>query len=495
MNQNKLNLNGWVNHVLLLCLSAPLLTHAWLGQFSRYYGDDFCFQVQLEKKGIFGAALYYYIEITGRYSDLFWEHFSGLFNTHIFYSPGAFLLVWFFVLASIIYLHRGKQYKDLTFSLLLSAAILFAVIDLIPNMYYRRVIDDVSHTWDAYPGIFQSLYWIAGRNRLIIPLIGATLIVGFIYRFVVHRTNGNTSPYLLFLIASMSFFCGGFGETYVALQTMVFILSALLFFLFYTGKSRNTFLIPLGIGILFSLFSMVVIILAPGNETRAEYFSQPESLPELLSFAWQGMNSTLFSIFKWPGNILSLIQVFGISLYIGFQSKVQVERVLKLFRKNLLILLPLAILILLYTAFLPAAYGISKPPPAREMIVIHYFLISLLSIWGIFIGGSLQPKLIKMDTRIRILTMLLFFVLFAVNGIRDSLQVLKHKEKLRYFASAYDYREMKIIQGKINGETKVTVPEINHFIGGSILKNDSTHWINECVSNYYGITVVTPHPE
>ena len=72
MNKFISNYLDWVHYFLLCCISFPLLAHAYLGQFTRYYGDDFCFSVQLELKGIMGATIFYYKEITANYcEDLF----------------------------------------------------------------------------------------------------------------------------------------------------------------------------------------------------------------------------------------------------------------------------------------------------------------------------------------------------------------------------------------------------------------------------------------
>jgi hypothetical protein len=491
MNFNKQFLPVWIQYLLLACISAPLIIHAWLGQYSRYYGDDFCFQVQLKSKGIINAALFYYYELTGRYSDMFWEHFSGYFNTHIFYSPAAFLLIWSGALLFIIYKLSGKNKDNIIVCAIIALSILFAAIDFIPKMYYRRTIDTLTHTWDGYPGIFQSLYWIAGRNRLILPLILTTLNIGFIYQYVITRNKGESSNFLLFIIAFITFFCGGFGETYVTLQTMVYILTLLIVFIINSEQVRKSMLIPLGTGLLFSLLSMMVIILAPGNDNRAEYFSQPDTLGDLLFIAWNGLFSTAKTIFKWPGNVLTLIQHFLISIFMGmvfFSNSIQLSN--NTIRK-LMYLIPIGILVLQYTAFLPAAYGISKEPPAREMIVINYFILSIVSYWCILIGIYIKKNYTNLNTQVIRYSIILVISVFSINGMRDAVYLLKNKENLQTFAAAYDDREKLIIKEKTEGKTKVIVPEIKHFIGGAILTNDSTHWINECISDYYGIPVLT----
>ena len=103
MNKFISNYLDWVHYFLLCCISLPLLAHAYLGQFSRYYADDICFSVQLELKGIMGATIFYYKELTGRYSDLFIEHFTASINSSFLYGSWMFLLIWVFTLVLLIY--------------------------------------------------------------------------------------------------------------------------------------------------------------------------------------------------------------------------------------------------------------------------------------------------------------------------------------------------------------------------------------------------------
>ena len=66
---------------------------------------------------------------------------------------------------------------------------------------------------------------------------------------------------------------------------------------------------------------------------------------------------------------------------------------------------------------------------------------------------------------------------------------MANEDQLKIFSTAFDTREKLIIEAKNKGENIVYVPKLNHFMGPSIT-NDSTDWVNECVSGYYGITVI-----
>ena len=243
---------------------APLIAHAYLGQYSRYYADDFCFQVQLKSKGIIGAALFYYNEITGRFSNLLFENFTALFNTNVLYGSYTFIFIWFTLLTYVIHIFLKQEKQNLISCMLISSAILFATFDLIPNMHYRRVIDALSHTWDPYPGIFQSLYWIAGRNRMVTPLILGTILTGLICVYSYKDYRGKQKALVIFISAFTSFIAGGFGETYVVLQTTILALLFFLISVWAEPRLKQKLILPVGIILSFSILSMIIIIVAPG---------------------------------------------------------------------------------------------------------------------------------------------------------------------------------------------------------------------------------------
>ena len=145
--------------------------------------------------------------------------------------------------------------------------------------------------------------------------------------------------------------------------------------------------------------------------------------------------------------------------------------------------------IILFTSFLPAAYGLSKPPPARVMIGPIYFTICFLGVWGFLLGALLKYKINLQNSWFTKVLIISFFCLFFFNGIRDAHTIIQYKNKLESFSIAFDAREERIKEAKLMGKEDVVVSHIKHFIGGYVLTGDSTWWVNTCASNYYGINV------
>ena len=98
----------------------------------------------------------------------------------------------------------NNETKQILKSLLLSSTILFVTFDLIPLQFVRRTIDDISHTWDAYPGTFQIFYWVAARDRILPPLIIATILVGLILAGLFAATMSTADSQILSCSATIT---------------------------------------------------------------------------------------------------------------------------------------------------------------------------------------------------------------------------------------------------------------------------------------------------
>ena len=125
------------------------------------------------------------------------------------------------------------------------------------------------------------------------------------------------------------------------------------------------------------------------------------------------------------------------------------------------------------------------------MIVPLYIICCLISFWGGMLGKYLKYNFNFQNNPIFILVIIIFCCLFSLNSLRDTKAILNGKSKLELFSKEYDIRENHILEEKNAGNKKVVVEQLNHFIGGVTITQDSSFWINECVSAYYGINVIT----
>ena len=168
-------------------------------------------------------------------SEGFFETFMSQFESTIFYNSFFLIFLWIIILPIIIRIAIPRDQLNWAYApLLIAATILFTVFDLLPDYHVRRTLNVVSHTWDKYPGILQSIYWVSGRHSLIPPLILATFLTGLITYYSRWEYHLKDRPYLLVMGCMLAFVAGGFGETFVVLQTTSLIL--LLFLLIILGS-------------------------------------------------------------------------------------------------------------------------------------------------------------------------------------------------------------------------------------------------------------------
>ena len=158
-----------------------------------------------------------------------------------------------------------------------------------------------------------------------------------------------------------------------------------------------------------------------------------------------------------------------------------------------LIIIPIIIVIVLFSSFFPAGYGQSHEPVAYIMAGPIYFSVCLLGLFGYFLGVFLSYQLInfrKKDIIKLEVLLIILFIVFSFNGFRNTQKILKHRVQLKSYSVAFDEREEEILQAESEGKNIIHVAQIWPFVDGPDLKADSTDWVNECVSEYYGLTVV-----
>ncbi len=245
---------------------AFLVAHAVLGSYSRFMADEYCSAALANSVGVLGAARQLYLTWTGRFSANFFDSLMGYIGPSFTpYSSAVVIVIWLVVLIGVLRLIMAAPRKRTRFldTLLLAAILLSATLIISPN-------------------VAQSLYWGQGMRSVIPPLILGTAFVGLIqYR---SEQLPKKSWYWFIIAGSLTFVAGGFSETYVVLQTSILAMIILFGFAFVLDSQnlaldvsiviRN--LLPfLVTGLLCSILSMVVVIVAPGNIVRQAFFPPP----------------------------------------------------------------------------------------------------------------------------------------------------------------------------------------------------------------------------
>lgn len=479
---------------ILISLVLQLYSIAKLGKYIRRIADDFCFHVDALEMGAFGYVLHYYNSWSGRFSEGFFESFMVLNGSTNYNTVPLFLFIWIITLVFFIRVLFDVKFKreHLPY-FIISPILIVTVLDILPPVKVRHALSLTEHTWDSFPGYFQSLYWISGRHSLIPPLILFPIIMGLLIFLLIKKQRSRRNILYFFIVQFLVIFSGGFGETYIVLQTcsLFFIL---FLWLLYSPNRKNTDTILLQVlTIISSLFAMIILIKAPGNLIRASYFPPPPDLISLLKIAGESSYSFIKYMLKWPGNIISICLTFFYSMYIGILSSNDPRTIIiqKHILKQLLVILSFSVLIFIYIGHLPAAYGLSKAPPSRSMITPIYFSLLLIVIsgylFGIYLNGiSIFNNNIYFGRNILIL---LTFG-FIINGYRDNKKINNQGQYLNRISMEIDHREKYIQEERDKGKSIIFTNKIFHFLDGKIT-SDSTWWVNECVDRYYGAKIIS----
>ena len=463
--------------VELITFIAFLTTHAYLGSFSRLMADDYCSAVEATSRGLVGGTIYWYTNWSGRYSADVIDTIMGLLGPRFIpFVTSLVLVTWLIGLSGAIYLLAAATQDRIHFlKALLPATIILSVTLIIT------------------PDLAQSLYWGQGMRSVVPPLIWATAITAYAAYDYDHVPKNR---YGRFVIAGfLTFIAGGFGETYVTLQTSSLAAAVVISAIMIPPSARKKIL-PLALASLVgSLLSMAAIILAPGNIYRQAEFPPHPDLINLIRISIESSISYLQYMTSFPENVMSLLGITGVFVLFGsgifFGKPGTISRQ---FMTQILLGFPLLTLLLILACFAPAAYAISAAPPGRTDIVPTYMLVCGLALWGYFLGGFAQTSRWFSKNNIRILSRAMIgivLILFTFNTMWLTYRAMQRQPEYSSFATIWDKVDKSIRQAKQKGCTSIVVRPNQNYFGLSYFLDNPNFWVNECASRYYGLTVVT----
>jgi hypothetical protein len=306
----------------------------------------------------------------------------------------------------------------------------------------------------------------------------------------------------LILLGILSFLAGGFGETYVVIQTTLFgiILLFALVQIYFFHKINSVW--PLIIALFFSLAAMTVTILAPGNQVRQTNFPPPPGIIDLFLISFSSAGKFFQTIFRSSTNILSIVFLLAGSLITGclyatsqnIPNHGSEERKSWFYRRLInrtasIFLTLLLFCILLFVCFIPAAYGMSTTPPDRTLILPSFILTVGISVIS-FMAGKLLLSVRLPDGHKTLWLSLLAIIALGTFSFQVSSSTLKVAPDYRFFADRIDRADRMIREAKNNGAASVKVPEVHNHFGLSDYGEGTAYWLDNVVDSYYGLHVI-----
>ncbi len=471
--------------VLLLALAAillmvPLVSHAFVGTFSRYVADDYCTSGILYEKGLLGSQAYWYTAWSGRYAFYFTINLLELIGpSAVPFLPGAALALW--LAAASLCIRQWTKFRTRRLALLL------------PFMLSEALLVG---TFDATPNVFQSLYWQTGMLTYAFPLLLATgmlAIAGWL-RFQERRSPRVVAA--VFAGVPLALIIGGYSETIVSVQTAALIMLLILLVWNPVYRSRTlprAFAIACLAG---SIIAMAIVIGAPGNANRQAEMPPP---PDLFSLIYlSNRYAAAFSVKALLASPLTaLVCAAPAFLFGGIHANP--EREPSLFdiplggkwRIVLPVLLPALVgygLILATTA--PYVYTIGIYPDDRVLVTAQYILNGTLTVCGFQLGllarGYPESSFGRRLLHSKGLPYSLAVVLLA-SCLWASQRIWVRLPEMRGYARRWDQRQAEIQRAVRAGATSLAVERLPRMADLGDVSRDPERWINICIARAYGL--------
>lgn len=465
--------------LLILTFFIAILVHGYIGSYSRYIADDYCTSGKLATLGFWPAQSFWYNNWTGRFSFTFFVSIFELFDSNIVkYLPTIFifmiLISGYFLIYSIV---KNIQINNRRiFSLLLTVGIIFTTFFTLPN-------------------IGQNLYWMTGAVTYLFPINFVFILFGLIILFRNKFPFQHWISNLLFglFIFFLAFVGSGFSEVLSVLQIVLLCLIILVLSIKQRSLSiKNLWMVAL-IG---SIIGSVIMVSAPGNEIRLRQLLPNQGLLIFLynSFQYFCLYIVLWFVKNiniiWPISSLLILVTYYVKKYFYYGKEISFNNVIKFS-----IIIISGLLILIFSSFLPSTWVTGQAPETRVLFFPTFLLVFLIIFVSIIIGLFFIEMITINEnykkTLFLIIGVYILYFLIAV-PIFEARQVYLLKPEAMVFATQWEERETQIREKIKANETLLVVKMIpTNFMELEPIQTNSTHWINICAAEYYGVDSIS----
>lgn len=463
----------WLVCTLTIPSVIPIALHAYLGSYTRLIADDYCTIYNARTLGVFGTALFWYRTWAGVFARslvnevLLW---IGPYQMWII-VPGI-LLIWLTTTTLAMRLLLRNEFQPAErgwVAVSASAVFLFIVLLLIPSPE-------------------QSLYWWGGMSAYAVPLILGTVYL-IIFLLITQRAwDKRRTIAWSFISFLLAFGLGGISESFTPIF-MVCLASAIGWgWLKKQLTPQQVGFWLLGSALLGATLALVFMITAPGNAIRQANFPPSPGIAEIFQIATRGYFEFLASLVTDSSKSAGILGAALASMVIGIHAsndkppRAWVIPVIFLFGA-----------FLAYLCFPPTAYGMSRVPPRRVLLISVFFLSAGLMSSSYLAGKWISSRIAEHRKHILTNGILLFTtLLMGYSSWTTSQNLYESRNVFIDFAQFWDEVDAQILQAKANGEESVTIPAMSSWTGLDRPNENPKWWPTRCYSDFYGIQIYGP---
>ncbi|MDQ3019691.1 MAG: DUF6056 family protein [Bacteroidota bacterium] len=450
-----------IESLLIGFLILMIVPFIFLFYFNHPSGDDFGFPDNTKIFGFRAAQEITYNNWTGKffsnailsYNPLYFKSITGYKILTLILMIAFFYVIFLFI--SEIISGNLKWKQRFLFSLTIFFLYLYGM-----------------------PSVSQGFYWITGS---IVYQFGLILIMVFLILYIRLSKTNKTSERIFYTSASALLLIAIAGCSEMSMGLIVLIIAILILTNIFTERKLHWRLI------IFAALvgaASYVIISAPGNQLRAEFFPERHQLFNSIYLSFTFLIQNFFSwIFLTPllPLTLLLVPVFG-KLYKGD------ERKLAIFSVNPFYSYSAFIIILLILIFLPV-WSMGKEPVRRTFNFIYFvFLIGWFYnaiVLFYFINKKSKTSIKKIPQYIYILfTLILLSYLLKQNNVRTAYADLLRGTAYKY-NNELNKRYEFISQSSSDSCEVLEIKNIPRTIFVFEITGDSKNIYNEVYAHYF----------
>jgi hypothetical protein len=343
--------------------------------------------------------------------------------------------------------------------------------------------------------VVQSLYWQTAALTHVTPFIPVSLYVGLISRVVSKTHNAFWYRLNVLIAGTVTFIAGGFSDAYAVMQSCAFVVCLITMETLGVADFKRRIRPFLIAGLVGSVFALMIVAAAPGNNIRQSYFPNRLGIWTILGRTlWYSAGFIAKLMLTHPFVCLaSLLLPFLIVMRDVTQVRAAAwDRRLHI---GLLLITPALVLLLIMSCTALGLYAMSVMLPERARILLSFVFVCGTLLWSRAAGEYWASKLVKSSPKFRqniSFVATLSLLLLTVFPLNSFFSILSLRDEARVYAADWDRQDSLLKTAKQNGVIDIEVPQIGDFqsrIGkGSSdlhLRTDPTFWINRVTANYY----------
>lgn len=460
---------------------AALAFFMYLGTYSRFWADDFCYFVTFENsQNIFQAIQTFYFSWSNRYTNILLIGLVGIFGRQaIIYLPAV--MIGLLVLSLFILLQQLKSLLRLSISPLIS-------LNLAVFLTFLAILQT--------PNRFQSVFWMMGLITYFAPILFWTWITTMLLWSHAQQIDLKKHWFGPIGLALLAFLAGGLSETTLTFQITflgLFLLATLL-----GAPANRTALLFGSVALAASLIAFLVVFLSPGNTIRLETMPEEtqftiEKITLIFIFTWDFIRDTTRSLLA--PTLVSVLSAFSLALAAFHNHEKPTPRRFWL----ILALVPPTAYLLIASMVTPSvyvygAYGYPEPRalfPAQFVLTASLMTIGFLLGWQVTAWLRQKSDLLISSGKIVISVFLLAAAAYPLWFLQREIQTVPQFAR---HAERWDARNAYLIEQRRQGNLDVVLDGIQSPGKLIELRENPNFWVNLCVADFYDLNSIAVFP-